>query len=164
MKSTAKELERRQTEIRIEVEEEEFSVAKNQAYKKLAPRVEIPGFRKGKAPRHIIEQAIGKENIEDEAIEQMFPGLYEQALETHDLYAATTPKVSLEQRDPPVYQVVVPLRPEVDLGDYKAVRIEQGSADVSDEEVSAALDRIRQSQAVLAPVERAVQFGESGIH
>jgi len=163
MKSTVKELERRQTEIRIEVEDEEYTTAKNQAYKKLAPRVEIPGFRKGKAPRHIVEQAIGKENIEDEAIEDMFPSLYEQALETHDLYAATTPSVSLEQRDPPVYQVIVPLRPEVNLGDYKALRIEQGSAAVSDEDVSAALDRIRQSQAVLAPVERAVQFGDFAI-
>jgi len=163
MKSTAKELERRQTEIRIEVEEEEYSAAKNQAYKQLAPRADIPGFRKGKAPRHLVEQAIGKENIEDEAIEQMFGSLYEQALETHDLYAATTPHVSLDQRDPPVYKVIVALRPEVDLGDYKAVRIEQGSAEVSDEEVVAAMDRIRESQAVLAPVERAVQYGDFAI-
>ena len=163
MKSTAKELEHRQTEIRIEVEEEEYTTAKNRAYTQLSKRVEIPGFRKGKAPRHLVEQAIGKENIEDEAIEQMFPSLYEQALETHDLYAATTPTVSLEQRDLPVYKVIVPLRPAVDLGDYKAVRIEQESAEVTDEEVVAAIDRIRESQAVLAPVERALAYGDFAI-
>ena len=163
MKSTAKELEHRQTEIKIEVEEEEYTAAKNRAYKQLAGRVDIPGFRKGKAPRHLVEQAIGKENIEDEAIEQMFPSLYEQALEAHDLYAATSPKVSLEQRDPPVYEVIVPLRPAVDLGDYKSVRVEQGSAEVTDEEVVAALDRILESQAVLAPVERALAFGDFAI-
>jgi trigger factor len=163
MKSTAKELERRQTEIRIEVEEEEYTAAMNRAYAQLSKRVEIHGFRKGKAPRHLVEQAIGKENIEDEAIEQMFPSLYEQALETHDLYAATTPKVSLEQRDPPVYAVIVPLQPEVDLGDYKAVRVEEESAEVSDEEVVAAIDRIRESQAVLAPVERALAYGDFAI-
>jgi len=163
MKSSLKELERRQTEIRIEVEEEEFTAAKDRAYKQLARRVEIPGFRKGKAPRHLVEQAIGKENIEDEAIEQIFPSLYEEALETHDLYAATTPSVSLEQREPPVFQVVVPLQPKVDLGDYRSIRVEHESAEISDEEVLAALDRIRESQAVLAPVERTLQYGDFAI-
>ncbi len=163
MNSTAKTIERRQSELRIEVEQEEFQTAIDRAFRKLAARVEIPGFRKGKAPRQLVEQHIGKETIVDEAIEQLFPDMYEKALTEHDIHPLLMPHVHLEQRNPPVFLAIVPLEPEVDLGDYRAVRVTREEETVTDEHVTSAIDRIRESQASLVPVERPLQFGDFAV-
>ncbi len=160
MKSTVKTIEHRQAELHIEAEQPEYEAAQTEAFRYLAGRVEIPGFRKGKAPRAIVEKHIGHEAVVDEALERMFPGLYEQALAEHDIHPFTTPHVHLEQREPPVYLAVVPLRPEVELGDYHSVRVEPEEVAVTDEHVLSALDRMRESQAVLVPVERPLRFGD----
>ncbi len=160
MKSTSKEIERRQAELYIESEEQEFEKAKNAAFRKLAGKAEVPGFRKGKTPRHILEQFLGKEAVADEAIEDMFPDLYEQALQEHEIHPIAMPRVSLEQRDPPAYKAIVPLMPTVSLGDYASIRLTAEEASVSDEQVQATIDRIRESQAVVSPVERPVQYDD----
>ncbi len=160
MKSTAKPIERCQVELHIEAEPPEYEAAQSEAFRHMARRVEVPGFRKGKAPRHIVEQHIGKEAIADEAVERLFPTLYEQALATHEIHPVMMPHVHLDQRDPPVFVAVVPLKPEVELGDYRSVRVAQEEATVTDEHVTSALDRIRESQAALVPVERSLQFGD----
>ncbi len=160
MKSTAKTIERRQVELRIEVEPEEFEAAKAEAFRKLSARVEIPGFRKGKAPRPLVEQHVGKEAIADEAIEQLFPDMYEQALAEHEVHPIMMPHVHLEEREPPAYIATVPLAPEVDLGDYRSVRVTQEQEAVTDEHVQSAIDRIRESQAALVPVERPLEYGD----
>ncbi len=160
MKSTAKTIERRQVELHIEVEPNEFDDAKAKAFRSFAGRVQVPGFRKGKAPPHIAEQHIGREAIVDEAIERLFPELYQQALETHNIQPIMTPNVELKQREPPTFIAIVPLAPAIDLGDYRSVRIAHEEVSVTDEHVHSALDQIRESQAVLVPVERALQFGD----
>lgn len=163
MKSTTKPIERRQVELRIEVEQEEFDAAKADAFKKLATRVEIPGFRKGKAPRQLVEQHIGKEAIADEATEQLFPDMYEKALTEHAVQPLLMPHVHLEQREPPVFVATVPLEPVIDLGDYRSVRIAEEEEAITDEHVTSAIDRIRESQASLVPVERPLQFGDFAV-
>ena len=160
MKSTVKTIEHRQAELHIEAEPPEVAVAEAEAFRYLSGRVEIPGFRKGKAPRAIVEKHVGREAVVDEALERVFPKLYEQALTEHDIHPITTPHVHLEQREPPVFLAIVPLEPEVDLGDYRSVRVTQEEVAVSDEHVLSALDRMRESQAVLVPVERALKFGD----
>lgn len=160
MKSTSKEIERRQIELYIETEEAEFEKAKDAAFRKLAQKAEVPGFRKGKAPRPVIEQYLGKEAVADEAIEDMFPDLYEQALGEHDIHPIAMPRVSLEQREPPAYKAVVPLMPTVSLGDYSSIRLSPEEATVDEEQVQATIDRIRESQAVVSPVERPVEFND----
>ncbi|HHE41663.1 MAG TPA: trigger factor family protein, partial [Dehalococcoidia bacterium] len=122
MKSTSKEIERRQIELYIETDDAEFEKAKNAAFHKLARKAEVPGFRKGKAPRHILEHYLGKDAIVDEAIEDLFPELYEQALQEHDIHPIAMPRVSLEQRQPPAFKAIVPLVPTVSLGDYQSIR------------------------------------------
>lgn len=160
MKSTAKTIEHCQAELHIEAEEAEYAAAEKEAFKYLAGRVEIPGFRKGKAPRELVERHVGREAVVDETLERLFPQLYEEALTTHDLHPITTPHVHLEQREPPVFLAIVPLQPEVSLGDYRSVRVTQEEVSVTDEHVLSALDRLRESQAVLTPAERPLHFGD----
>jgi len=160
MKSTAKSIEHRQAELHIEAEQPEYEAATVEAFKHLARRATVPGFRKGKAPRHLLEQHLGHEAVVDEAIEHLFPDLYEKALVTHELHPIASPSIELEQREPPAFKVIVPLTPEVTLGDYRSVRLQPEEVPVSDEHVLSALDRIRESQAVLVPVERAMKFDD----
>lgn len=160
MKSTVKTIEHRQAELHIEAEQPEYEAAETEAFRYLTGRVEIPGFRKGKAPRAIVEKHVGRDAVVDETLERVFPMLYEQALAEHDIHPITTPHVHLEQREPPVFRAIVPLEPEVDLGDYRSVRVAPEEVAVTDEHVLSALDRMRQSQAVLVPVERPLQFGD----
>lgn len=160
MKSTAKTIEHCQAELHIEAEQPEYDAAEKEAFKYLAGRVEIAGFRKGKAPRPLVEKHVGREAVVDETLERLFPELYEQALTIHNLHPITTPHVHLEQREPPVFLAIVPLEPEVDLGDYRAVRVTPDEVSVTDEHVLSALDRLRESQAVLTPVERPLRFGD----
>jgi len=160
MKSTAKSIEHRQAELHIEAEADEYAAATAEAYKHLAQRATVPGFRKGKAPRHVLEQHLGREAVVDEAIEHVFPDIYEKALVAHELQPIATPQVELEQREPPTFKVIVPLTPEVTLGDYRSVRVKPEEVSVTDEHVLGALDRIRESQAVLAPVARALKFAD----
>jgi trigger factor len=160
MKSTVKTIEHRQVELHIEAEPPEVEAAEAEAIRYLSGRVEIPGFRKGKAPRAIVEKHVGREAVVDEALERVFPKLYEQALTAHDIHPITTPHVHLEQREPPVFLAIVPLEPEVDLKDYRSVRVTPEEVAVTDEHVLSALDRMRESQAVLVPVERPLKFGD----
>jgi trigger factor len=160
MKSTAKTIEHCQAELHIEAEEAEYRKAENEAFKYLSGRVEIPGFRKGKAPRQIVEKHVGRDAVVDETIERLFPPLYEQALTEHDIHPISTPHIHLEQREPPVFTAVVPLTPEVDLGNYRSVRVAEEEVSVTDEHVLSALDRLRESQAVLVPAERALKYGD----
>jgi trigger factor len=160
MKSTAKTIEHCHAELHIEAEQAEYDAATVEAFKYLSGRVEIPGFRKGKAPRPLVEKHVGHEAVVDEAMERLFPRLYEEALVTHELHPITTPHVHLEQREPPVFLAIVPLEPLVELGDYRSVRVAQEDVEVTDEHVLSALDRLRESQAMLVPAERPLQFGD----
>ena len=160
MKSTAKEIEHRQVELHIEAEQEEYDAAQAEAFKHLARKTSVPGFRKGKAPRHMLEQYIGREALVDEAIEHLLPVLYEQALEAHDINPIAMPSIALEQRELPVFNATVPLEPRVKLGDFRSIRVKPEEVDVTDEHVLAALERMRESQAVLEPAERPLAFGD----
>lgn len=160
MKSTAKTIEHCQTELHIEAEEPEYRTAEAEAFKYLSGRIAIPGFRKGKAPRQLVEKHLGRDAVIDETLERLFPPLYEQALAEHDIHPISTPHVHLEQREPPVFTAIVPLAPEIDLGDYRSVRVTEEEVSVTDEHVLSALDRLRESQAVLLPAERPLKFGD----
>ncbi len=160
MKSTVKTIEHRQAELHIEADQPEFEAAEAEAVRYLAGRVEIPGFRKGKAPGAVVEKHVGRDAVVDEALERVFPALYEKALAEHDIHPITTPHVHLEQREPPVFRAIVPLAPEVELGDYRSIRVTPEEVAVTDEHVLAALDRMRETQAVLVPVERPLKFGD----
>ncbi len=150
--------------LTIEVPAEELDKAIEVAYQKNKNRISIPGFRKGKAPRKMIEQMYGKEVFYDDAANELVPGAYEKALEecTEDIVSA--PKIVIEQVEagkPFIFTALVALKPEVTLGTYKGVKVDAMDLTVTDEEVDAAIAREQDSNARTINVEdRAVKDGD----
>ena len=135
MKSTAKTIEHCQAELHIEAEQAEYDAATVEAFKYLAGRVEIPGFRKGKTPRPIFERFIGKEAIMDEAMEAVVPEAYYQAVAETGIEPVEQPKVDVVQAEagkPVVFKATVQVKPEVILGQYKEVEVNKPSTEVPD--------------------------------
>lgn len=150
--------------LTIEVAAEELDKAIETAYQKNKNRISIPGFRKGKAPRKMIEQMYGKEVFYEDAANELIPDAYEKALEecTEDIVSA--PKVEVVQIEagkPFIFTAEVALKPEVTLGKYKGVKIDAIDVTVSDADVDAAIAREQESNARTINVEdRAVKDGD----
>ncbi|HEX8033804.1 MAG TPA: trigger factor, partial [Ktedonobacterales bacterium] len=122
-----------------------------------------PGFRKGHAPRSMLERMLGKEAIYQEGLEELIETSYRDAVREHDLKPISRPSLDappIEMGQPYTFKARVPVLPEVELGDYKAVQVEQPSSEVTDEDVANLLNRIREDQAMWLPVERPAQIGD----
>ncbi|MEX1103913.1 MAG: trigger factor, partial [Dehalococcoidia bacterium] len=130
------------------------------AYKRLAPQVRVPGFRPGKAPRNMIERQIGRQRLMSEALDDLVPKVYNEAIETEDVDAIGQPELESMELEPVRLKFTVPVRPTVDPGDYLAVRVEKKAVEITDEQVQEQVDAIRRRYAVHAPVERAVQWDD----
>ena len=115
MKITQDDIEQCQTVLHIELDEEDIDPYLNKAYKKVVSRVNIPGFRKGKAPRSIIEQYFGKESLINEELDSMLPELTSKAISQQELDIVGMPSISLEKMDPISFSATVPLTPSIDL-------------------------------------------------
>jgi trigger factor len=161
VKVTSETLPERQVKLQIEVDEDRQAEAMEQAYRRLAPRVQIRGFRPGKAPRPLIEQQIGHHRLLDEAMDILIPIAYSQALEEQSIKPISTPSVELVSHEPLVFTATVPLQPEIDLGDYTAnLRLPREPVSVDDDEVEHELEELRQRYGTVEPVERPVQKGD----
>ncbi|MEA3442646.1 MAG: trigger factor [Chloroflexota bacterium] len=160
MKVTTEPGENCQVTLTVEVEKDELDKSLDEAYQRLVGRVSIPGFRKGKAPRSILEQHMGKAALLEEALQRLIPQLYLKAVAQEKLEPIDEPQMELVQTEPVIFKAVVSLKPEVKLGDYHSIKIDSEPAEVSQEEIEASLEQIRQQQAVLIPVDRPIQFGD----
>lgn len=160
MKITQEEVVDRQTVLNIELEEGDLDTYIDQGYRKVAPRLAIPGFRKGKAPRRIVEQFVGKESLLNEVFDTMLPELTGRAIEEQAIEAGGLPSIELEDMDPITFKAIVPLIPEVSLGDYKEISVEEEPANVSEEDIQQRLEQIQHGMASWEPVERSVQMGD----
>ncbi len=160
MKATSEKMENCQVALNIEAEAAEVEKSLGEAYRRLVGKVNIAGFRKGKAPRAILEQHIGKDALLEEALKRLLPQLYEQALESQKIEPIAMPELEISQKEPLVFKAVVPVKPTVKLGDYRSIRLEPEKVEVGDDDIKAAIERLRDGQAVLVPVERAVQQGD----
>jgi len=150
-----------QTVLTIEAEASELDKSLDEAYHRLVNEVSIPGFRKGKAPRAVLVQHIGKKNLLEEALEHLVPQLYRQAIESQKLEAIAGPQVEITQTEPVVFKAIVSLKPEVKLGDYHNIRLEPGpEIKIAMEEVTAAMEEFRERQGVWVPVDRPVELGD----
>lgn len=150
--------------LTIEVSAEEFEKAVESVYRKQRNRIQIPGFRKGKAPRKMIENMYGQGIFYEDAANEIIPDAYEKAYEECEEEITSSPEidvVQVESGKPFIFTAVVALKPEVNLGEYKGVAIEEFSAEVTEEEVNAEIDRERDNSARMVSVEdRAVQDGD----
>jgi len=161
MKVSTEKLGNCQTVFTIEAEASELDKSLDEAYHHLVNEVSIPGFRKGKAPRAILVQHIGKKNLLEEALEHLVPQLYKQAIESQELEPIAGPQIEVTQSEPLVFKATVSLKPEVKLGDYHSIRLEPGpEIKIAKEEVTAAMEEFRERQGVWVPVERPVELGD----
>lgn len=130
----------------------------NAAARRVAQRVNIPGFRKGKAPRAILQNFVGKDYLVEEAMESLVPEAVGDAVREEELAPFAPPRVNVENTEPSVTIVAtVPLQPTVELSEYRSIRYDDEPEEVSDEAVEALLMQIRRSQAYSVPVEREAQ-------
>lgn len=160
MKVSTEKMENCQIALSIEAEAGELDKSLSEAYHRLVNKVFIPGFRKGKAPRAILEQHIGRSALLENALERLIPQLYKQAIESQEIEPIAEPRIEIAQTEPVVFKAIVPLKPTVRLGEYHGIKLEPELMEIDDEQIKAAMEEIQQEQAVLAPVDRPVQLGD----
>ncbi len=160
MKITQEEVVDNQTTLRIELEEADLNPYLDQGYRRLAPQISLPGFRKGKVPRHIVEGFMGRESLLNEVLDNMVYEVTSKAIEEQDIDAAGIPKIEDLDLDPVSFTAIIALRPEIELSDYQSLRIPYETDEVSDELVSERIDSIRESMGSWETVERPPQMGD----
>ncbi len=157
-------LEKNMAKLTIEVSAEELEKAIQGAYLKNKNKITIPGFRKGKAPRKMIEQMYGKEVFYEDAANALIPESYEKALSECTEEIVSSPKIDVTQLEagkPFIFTAEVALKPEVTLGTYKGVKVDKVEVEVSEEEVDAEINKERENNSRTITVEdRAVKDGD----
>ncbi len=160
MKVTTERIPEAQIVLEVELDDERVAKSLNQAARRLSQRYRIPGFRKGKAPRVIVEQTLGAEAVFEEAMERMIPNAYEQAIKDEGIEPIGPPEVDNIDRDPFRFRARLPMPPEIDLGPYREIaRVEEPVA-VTDDDLADAILEVRRRHAVLEPVERPVELND----
>lgn len=159
MKVTNEKTENRQAFLTIEMEPAELEESLEDSYQRLVKKTNIPGFRRGKAPRVVLERYLGRESLLEEAVNSLVPQAYEKAIKEQAIEAVAQPQIEVTQTEPLVFKAVVPLKPTVKLGDYQNIRVEQETVKVTKSNVSDVIEQLRHQHATWEPVERAVEFG-----
>ena len=147
MKITQEDVVDSETVIHIELEDPDLAPYLDRGYRRVVQRVTIPGFRKGKAPRRVVETFVGRESLLNEILDTMVVEVTDQAVKEKEL-------------DPFTLKATVPLRPDVDLGAFRDIRIPYEPSTVTDEDIDSRLDELRHSQATWEPAERPVELGD----
>ena len=161
MKIETQALEDRQTKLIAEFDSETLEQYKRRAARKIAQNAKIPGFRPGKAPYDVVRRMYGDSAIQQEAIELLVDDMYPQVLKEANIDPYGQGKLEeIISMDPPKFSFVIPLAPEVTLGDYKSIRKEYAPEPVTDAQVDETLTRLRRSYGTAVPVERAAQEGD----
>lgn len=160
MKVSVERIPNSQVVLEIEVDAERVERAVDVAYRRLARRTRVPGFRPGKAPRPMVERLLGRETLLREALEDLVPQVYSEVLEQESIDAIDQPEVEIKQLEPLVVRATVPARPTVEIGDYRSLRVERPSVEVPQEEIDEALEDLRRRYALHEPVARPVQMGD----
>lgn len=158
---TTERLPRSIVALEIEVDDERLEAQMDKAVRRLSQRVRIPGFRPGKAPRMVVERTLGRPALLQEALEQLLPDVYNEAIETEDIQAIGQPEFDLKSTEPLVVSATVPVRPTVDLGDYRSLRAPRPEPEPIDETVEESLTELRRRYATLDPVDRPIQWGDT---
>jgi trigger factor len=156
VKVTLDKTENRQAFLTVELEPPELEEGLKKAYNHLVQKYAIPGFRKGKTPRPILEQYVGKAAMMEEAVEHMAPEAYEKAAKEKDLKAIARPEINLEKLEPVTYKMVVPLEPTVKLGDYHSIKMAPEGIELKEEDVDQSIERLRHQHAIWEPADRQV--------
>jgi trigger factor len=163
LKVTKDKEENRQAFLTIEMEPGEMEDGMQHAYERLVKKVDIPGFRKGKAPRAIVERTLGRSRLLEDALDHLLPQAYEQAIKEQTIEPYAQPELEITQSDPLVFKAVVPLMPTVELGDYRSLRMQPEPVDIKEENIKAVLEELRHQHATWEPVKRAVDYNDMAV-
>src|SRR5487761_1146694 len=150
-------------ELTVEAPSVDLDQALAEASRRLGARLRIPGFRPGRAPAALIERAVGWEALRNAAAEQLIPRLYSRAVEQAALDPVGDPSVTVEtveKGEPVKFTAEVTVRPVVDLGDYRSLRVEEPHTEVGEADVDAALEEVRRRFSELEEVTRPAQAGD----
>ena len=162
VKST--EQEKNTAKIIVEIEKQEFETALNKAYNKCKRDIAVPGFRKGKAPRKVVEGMYGAKVFYEDAVNEIFPEIYNKAVVEQQLKAVGGPSVSAmdETEDGAIVLTIeTALYPEVTLGDYKGIEVPKATVTVTDEDVEAEVNRMAERNSRIETVDRPAQEGDT---
>ncbi len=161
LKVTKEIREDHQALLTLELEPADLERAKRRVARELSKRFKIPGFRPGKAPYEVVALHLGEQNILEEAVEALLDEFYPKALEEAQIEPYGPGRLQEEDLEGnPTFKILVPLKPEVVLDDYRTLRIPYEPPEVTDDEVEAYLQRLREEHAVIEPVERPAQEGD----
>jgi trigger factor len=163
VKVTKDKIENRQAYLTIEIEPPELEEGLKKAYNRLVQKTKVPGFRKGKAPRSILEQYMGKAALLEDAVEHMAPEAFDKAVEEQALKPIARPEIQLEKAEPVTYKIVVALEPVITLGDYHKIKMEPEAVVLKEEDLNKALENLRHQHAIWEPVDRQVNSHDTVI-
>ena len=157
MKVSVEQTGNSQAVLNIEVDPEEMEAELEVSYRRLVKKVNVPGFRRGKAPRSMLERYIGQDALQDDALKRLVPETCARAIEEQGIKAFAPPQVELIQSDPVILKATVPTPPTVELGDYGHIRLTPEPVEVTAEQVDAVIEQFRHRNALWQPAERPVQ-------
>lgn len=160
-------LEKSMAKLTITVEAAKFDAAVDSAYQKNKGKIALPGFRKGKAPRAMIEKMYGTGVFYEDAANELIPEAYETAAKESELEIVAQPEIEVTQMEKGtdfIFTATVAIKPEVTLGDYKGIEVEKKEAEVSEEEITEEIDKAREANSRLITIEdRATEDGDTVI-
>ena len=154
-------LEDHQIQLNVEIDAEPYEKAKHQAARKIAKKVKIPGFRPGKAPYNVILRHVGEGAIVEDAVDILVEDIYPKIIDEAEIqpYGPGSLK-NIESLEPPTFEFVIPLAPEVELGDYNALDIPYEVPEVDEEAVTSQIEELRQQQAITEKSENPAKEGD----
>lgn len=160
-------VEKNVVQLEIEVDAEKFEQGLQKSFAMNARKFNIPGFRKGKAPRAIVEKFYGEQVLYEDAINAICPDAYEQAVEENNLYPVDKPEIDIKQIGKGqtfIFTAKVTVKPDVELGQYKDIEVQKASAVVTDEDLEKEIERVRDLNARLITIEdRPVASGDTAV-
>ena len=163
MKVSVEKLPSSEAVLEVELTWDELEKASDKAYRKLVKKIDVQGFRRGKAPRSIVERKVGKEAIYQEGLDDLITETYRQAIKEHELNPITQPELDapiFEMGQPYHFSIKVPIIAPVELGDYHSLHFDREEADVTSEEVETELEALRNRQATWQVVERPAAYND----
>jgi trigger factor len=163
LQTTTEVLEKDRVKLRVEVPEDALKPALDAVYRKWANEIRIPGFRKGKVPRQMIDARVGVETVREEALQEALPQLYRDALQAEDLEPIAPPEIDVVDftaGSPLVFEATVDVLPEVEVPDLSGIEIEAPTSEVTDEDLDEQIERLRDRFAELESVGREARRGD----
>jgi len=160
VKVSAQKIPDSQVILEIEVEPERVEKALDRAYRQLVNRTRVPGFRPGKAPRTMLERYLGRDALMRQALDRLVPEVYQEAARQEDVEPIDLPELEVVTTEPLVVKATVPVRPTVELDDYRQVRVHREPVEVPKERLEQTLEDLRHRYATWEPADRPVKWGD----